>query len=207
MAAKNADWTAGIIAIIAALLIGSGIPTAVYFGLYKPKQADRQRAERDLEALRVDEQRVMAEQQQVNKLKKEMNDMADLLEDLEVAFAPREEGTPDLKDARERITSLATEHKLHLQPRRVTQSGATMVWSEGNEVRFEHGLTASLMMIEAEATYHDFGRFLAALESDPLMVLVPESLLCHGDNNGGRLHSFELRVYVVMKRDIAQVGK
>lgn len=207
MATSSGDWTAGIIAIFAALLIGSGIPTAVYFGLYKPKQAERERAERDLAALREDEGRVMREQQEVNRLKGEMEAMATRLDELGAAFEPPTEGSLDVPEVRRRIAALAEEHGLRLQPRRAAQIGAQIVYFGDQEVRFEHGLRATLLTIEAEATYHDFGRFLADLESNPDLVLLPESLLCQGDNNGGRLHSFVMHVYVVLKRDVAQVGR
>ncbi|MCH8235750.1 MAG: hypothetical protein IIC29_06445, partial [Chloroflexi bacterium] len=90
--------------------------------------------------------------------------------------APTDPGRMLLKD---RIGDLAAEYKLEVSRARANQMGATIVTLSRKEsnVDFPEGLVAFRVNVEAQAKYHDFGKFVAALESLKEFVIIPEKLV------------------------------
>lgn len=209
------EWTAGIIAIVAALLLGGAVPVGVYFGLYKPKMQEREQAQQKLAALDVDMELALARQAKVKKLQDEAADMEERLIDAEKPFAVADVERMDVPEVRARLISLADAHKLELLPERQAQLGSERVFTGNQRITFPKGLTATKLIIEARAYFHDFGRFLTELETmrdekdrtQARYIIIPEKLICKGDPNGGSRHVFVLHVFVVEKRDIAAIGR
>lgn len=201
------DWTAGIVAMVAALLIGGGIPLGLYMGLYVPKKQERIDAQKKYEELKVQSQVLGAKQQEIQGLEKDADEMAKRVEEIEAPFSLGSTARMDVQAAREAITALAERHNLKLMPVRRQQPNAVIVYPGEVQVKFEYGLVATKLIIEAQATLHDFGRFVTAMEMEPTLVVIPSTLECQGDSNGGREHLFIMHVYVVQKRDIATLGK
>jgi hypothetical protein len=215
---SGGDWTAGIVAIVAALLLGGGIPVALYFGLYKPKVQEREAAEVRFQQLENDKELLLARQERVRGLEEDADDMAGRIEKLETRFVkPDSTDTADLdlKIVRATLTELAEKHNLTLLRERQQQKKAVMVYPANTRVVFENGLAATGIIVEAQATYHDFGRFLAEVESldGPEIeainraVVIPESLICKGDANRGIRHVFILTLYVVEQRNVDEIGQ
>lgn len=209
------EWTAGIIAIVAALLLGGAVPIGLYMGLYKPKEQDRITAEAKLAELDVDWELLVARQQRVKGLQDDADDMERRLEEIEEPFASADVERLDVPEVRARLLTLAEKHNLELLPERQQELGSERVYTGNQRITFQHGLNATKLIIEAQAYYHDFGRFVTEMETlrdeedkaKTKYVIIPEKLICKGDPNGGSRHVFVLHVFVVEKRDIASIGR
>lgn len=201
--AAGSDWTAGIVAIVAALLLGGGIPVGLLYGLYFPKVK-----EREGEEARMKEQEQVSELlgvrlAKVEKLESEAKEMRERLIDIEKPFS-----APNAPEVIEQIDRLAQSHNLGLIPERRQMLRARIVYAgaESEAVSFAQGLNASCVWVDAFGTYHDFGRFLTALETMPGAVVICESLDCYGDQSGSTLHTFRLKLFVIERRDVDKVG-
>jgi hypothetical protein len=203
----GADWTAGIVAIAAALLLGSAIPIGLYFGLYKPKVAELVTANQKLTQIKVDMNAMVARSEKVTKLETEGDAMAKRVTEIEAPFAVSDPERLDVPDAWAAIQKLADDHYLELRPERKTQLGARVVYKSGNRIQFQDGLYATKLTVEAQAFFHDFARFLSKLEHMQNFVVIPESMTCIGDANGGTTHTFVLEIYVVERRDVDLIGR
>ncbi|MBK8206227.1 MAG: hypothetical protein IPK87_05435 [Planctomycetes bacterium] len=203
----SGDWTAGIIAMFAALLIGGGIPVGLYLGLYAPKKQERIDAEKKYNELVSNEMVLLAQQADVMKLKAEADEMAERVKEIEAPFAVGSDARVDVPAARDALKLLAERHNLKLLPIRRQQAGAEVVFPGEAQVTFEKGLVATKLIIEAQATFHDFGRFVTEMEMLSNLVVIPATLDCQGDSNGGREHLFVMHVFVVQKRDVEVIGK
>ncbi len=207
------DWTAGIIAITAALLIGAGLTIGAYFGAYKPKQEQRIAADVKLGDLMVDQARVEMELERVRGMEADAKKMEERVAVLEKRFAEGNAADLDVPAVREKLKTLCLSHNLDFQDAVRQQRDAQMVYKGEKRIEFPHGLAATLLRIDVKGTFHDFGRFLRELEvldtltEDGGPVVIAESLSLVGDNNGKREHNFMLQVYVVEKRDLATVGR
>jgi Tfp pilus assembly protein PilO len=204
---SGGDWTAGIVAIVAALLLGSAIPIGLYFGLYKPKVADRVAANKKLETLKIDMTAMVTRSDKVRKLETEGDEMAIRVAKIEEDFAVSDPERMDVPDAWAAIQKLAEDNFLELLPERKTQLGARVVFKANNRIEFENGLRATKLRIEAQAYFHDFARFVSKMEYLEKFVVVPEMLICKGDTNGGTTHMFVMEVYVVERRDVDRIGR
>ena len=110
--------------------------------------------------------------------------------------------------ARQALLRLAEKHRFALRPERAQQLGAEMVYVPGGErVEFESGLRATRLNIEAQATFHDFARFVVEMETLKDFVIIPESLTAAGDSTHGSRHVFRMVVHVVERRNIDGIGK
>lgn len=204
---SGGDWTAGIVAIVAALLLGGALPIGLYFGLYKPKEKERLAAEQKLVQLNVDLELMMARGERVRGLEDDGVAMADRIKELESPFAVGDAEKMDVPEVRATLLRMAETHKLELRPERQQQLGAEVVFAGGDRITFEKGLTATKLQIEARARFHDFGRFITEMETLEKYVIIPESLVCTGDANGGNDHVFIMVVYVVERRDVDAIGR
>ena len=212
---SGGEWTAGIVAIVAALLLGGAVPVGLYVGLYKPKEEERLAAQQREAQLQVDWDLLIARQDRVRGLEEDAKDMAARLTEIEEPFAEADVERLDVPEVRARLLTLAEKHHLELLPERQQQLGSERVYIGNQRITFEHGLTATKLIIEAQAFYHDFGRFVTEMEtlrdendaSKAKFVIIPEKLICKGDPNGGRRHVFVLHVFVVEKRDISSIGQ
>ena len=212
---SNGDWTAGIVAIVAALLLGGAVPLGVYFGLYVPKVKERQAAEEKQKALAVEMDLMLARGDRVRVLEEEGVDMEVRLRDVEAPFAEPDVERMDVPEVRAALLRLAERNNLSLRPERQQQLGAEIVYAPGIRLQFEKGLMATKLTIEARAYFHDFGRFVTQMETlaqegndgAPKYVIIPEELTCTGDSNGGRKHTFVMSVYVVERREIDSIGR
>lgn len=206
-ASGNADWTAGIVAIVAALLLGSAIPIGLYFGLYKPKVAELAAANQKLNTLKADMTAMVVRSEKVTKLENDGDAMAKRVTELEAPFAVSDPERLDVPDAWAAIDKLANDHYLELRPERKTQLGARVVYKSNNRIQFQDGLFATKLTVEAQAFFHDFARFVSKLEYMQNYVVIPESLICKGDANGGTTHTFIMEIYVVERRDVDLIGR
>lgn len=206
----SGDWTAGIVAIVAALLLGGGVPVGLYFGLYEPKVKEREAAEAQLQSLQSDQDLLLARQERVRGIEEERDDMIERVAALEARFTmpdATDTADQDLKVIRGVLAELADQHHLSLMRGRAQNRELEIVKPAGQRVTFENGLSATGITIEAQATYHDFGRFMAAIEGLPDAVVIPAELICTGDASRGTQHAFILTVYVVEQRDIDAIGR
>lgn len=204
---SGGDWTAGIVAIVAALLLGSALPVGLYFGLFKPKEQERIDAQQKLEQVKVDYQMMLARADRVRGLEEDGVKMADDIKELESPFAVGDPEKLDVPEVRATLLRLAENHKLELRPERQAQLGAEVVFAGGERIAFEKGLQATKLQIEARARFHDFGRFITEMETLENYVIIPESLVCTGDANGGNDHTFIMVVYVIERRDVDAIGR
>lgn len=204
---SGGDWTAGIVAIVAALLLGSALPIGLYFGLFKPKEQERIDAQQKLEQVKVDYQMMLARADRVRGLVEDGVKMADDIKELESPFAVGDPEKLDVPEVRATLLRLAENHKLELRPERQAQLGAEVVFAGGERIAFEKGLQATKLQIEARARFHDFGRFITEMETLENYVIIPESLVCTGDANGGNDHTFIMVVYVIERRDVDAIGR
>jgi Tfp pilus assembly protein PilO len=204
---SGGDWTAGIVAIAAALLLGSAIPIGLYFGLYKPKVAERTTANEKLNTLKTDMTVMVSRADKVRKLEDDGDTMAQRVLRDEEAFAVSDPERMDVPDAWAAVQKLAEDNYLDLLPERKTQLGARVVFKANNRVEFENGLRATKLRIEAQAYFHDFARFVSKMETLAKFVIVPEMLICKGDTNGGTTHMFVMEVYVIERRDVDRIGR
>jgi hypothetical protein len=204
---SGGDWTAGIVAIVAAMLLGSAIPVGLYFGLYKPKVAEHSAAKEKLNTLQTDMTAMVARSERVRKLEDEGEAMAARVTKDEARFAIADPEALDVLAAREAIQKLADDSFLELLPERKSQMGARIVFKSNNRIEFENGLRATRLKVEAQAYFHDFARFVSRLEHMEKFVVVPETLICKGDTNGGVTHKFFLDLYVIERRDVNSIGR
>ncbi|MCZ7604977.1 MAG: hypothetical protein M5U25_02675 [Planctomycetota bacterium] len=204
---SGGDWTAGIVAIVAALLLGSALPIGLYFGLFKPKEQERIDAQQKLEQVKVDYQMMLARADRVRGLEEDGVKMADDIKELESPFAVGDPEKLDVPEVRATLLRLAENHKLELRPERQARLGAEVVFAGGERIAFEKGLQATKLQIEARARFHDFGRFITEMETLENYVIIPESLVCTGDANGGNDHTFIMVVYVIERRDVDAIGR
>jgi hypothetical protein len=206
-ASSGADWTAGIVAIVAALLLGSAIPIGLYFGLYKPKVAELAAANQKLNTLKNDMTAMVARSEKVTGLEKDGEALAKRVTDIEAPFAVSDPERLDVPDAWAAIQKLADDHYLELRPERKNQLGARVVYRSDSRIQFQDGLYATRLTVETQAFFHDFARFLSKLEHMQNFVVIPETLICTGDANGGTTHTFILHIYVVERRDVDLIGR
>ncbi|MEZ5992519.1 MAG: hypothetical protein R3E76_09210 [Planctomycetota bacterium] len=204
---SSGDWTAGIVAIVAALLLGSAIPIGLYFGLYRPKVAERIAAQENKTKLDGEMNAMIARQEFVVKLETEADSVAERIEEIEKPFALADVEKMDVPEVHEALLRLAKLHNLGLLPERQQQLRAEIVFPAGQRIEFPHGLMATKLTIETHAYFHDFGRFLTAMETMEKFVIIPESLICTGDSNGGSRHMFRMNVFVIERRDVDAIGR
>ncbi|MCB9894775.1 MAG: hypothetical protein H6839_10015 [Planctomycetes bacterium] len=212
---SGGDWTAGIVAIFAALLLGSAAPIGLYFGLYKPKVADRIAAEEKKSKLMLDMDLMLKRSERVTTLENEGDAMSERVKAQEAPFAEPDVERLDVPEVRAALLRLAEKHHLALRPERQQQLGAEVVYAPGIRIRFAKGLMATKLTIEALAYFHDFGRFVTQMETlaqegnetSPKYIIIPEELTCTGDTNGGSKHVFVMSVYVIERRDVDSIGR
>jgi hypothetical protein len=203
----SGDWTAGIVAIVAALLLGSALPIGFYFGLYKPKLKARVEAEDKKKKLDSDMSIMIARQERVVKLENEAETMADRIEKLETPFAVADVDNRNVPDVVENLKHLAETNNLDIAPDHKRDRNPKIVFPGKHRIKFEHGLMATQLRIETQAYFHDFGRFLTEMETLENYVIVPYSIAAIGDSNGANQHVFRLIVYVIEKRDVESIGR
>lgn len=200
---SSGDWTAGIVAITAALLLGGAIPVALYYALYVPRVREREAEEVKLRTLHDDEQLLMARRDRVKGLEDDADEMRKRLAEVEEQFtAPTQFG-----ELVSRTAKLADSHHLRLRADQAQMVRAKVVYDGNRRINFAKGLKASQILVEGQAWYHDLGRFITEIESLKDAVVVVESLEMRGDQNGGYSHNFKLSLYVIERRDLDAVGK
>jgi len=199
---SSGDWTAGIVAIVAAMLLGGAIPIGLYFALYVPRVQARIAEEKRHETLKQDESLLIAKEERVRKLEEDAVGMEARLAKVEEKFTPMVDRAELLKT----ISDLARDHNIRLKTEMSQTLRAKVVYEGGADIGFSKGLKAASIIVDCQATYHDFGRFLAELESMPNAVLIVDSLEIDSDQNGGYSHKFLLNLYAVERRDVSAVG-
>ncbi|MDC1142818.1 hypothetical protein OAU50_06975 [Planctomycetota bacterium] len=202
MAEENSgDWTAGIVAIVAALLLGIGVPVGLYYGLYVPRTKTYAGLEAKKAELKVRQEAQLVRVGIVKELKEDSLKLEKELNDAESKFS---------EDARTVISSillLAEEHNLALLPERQDEDGANIAYRGNDDVKWKEGLVAVEVRVEATGTFHDFGRFMAGVEGLEDAVIIPKELIVFGDSSRGSEHRYNWYLYVVEKRDVSIVGR
>lgn len=196
------DWTAGIVAITAAVLLGGAIPIALYYTLYTPQVLARQGEEKKLVELKATEEVLVGRETRVRTLETEGAEMRERLAKLEERFT----APVDRAELVTRISNIAQDHNIRLRAEQAQTLRAKTVYDGAKELTFARGLKASSIMVDCQATYHDFGRFVAALESLPDAVLIIESIDIDGDQNGAYSHVFQMTIYAIERRNLDAVG-
>ncbi|MBX3473644.1 MAG: hypothetical protein KF754_04615 [Planctomycetes bacterium] len=196
------DWTAGIVAIVAAVLLGGAIPIALYYALYVPQVQARVAEDKKLNELKATEEILVGRETRVRVLETEGAEMRERLAKLEEKFT----APVDRADLINRISKIAADHNIRLRSEQSQMLRAKTVYDGAKELTFPQGLKAASILVDCQATYHDFGRFVAALESMPDAVLIIESLDIDGDQNGGYSHVFSMTIYSIERRNLDQVG-
>lgn len=200
----SADWTAGIIAIVAALLLGGGVPIGLYLGLYEPKKNERIAGEQKLVEVQSKMDLEVERQKRVNELTQDSAKVEEWVREIEAPFTD----SSQLRVVQEKLRTLCSDNNLRVpQDRLQFETNPEIVRATGERIPFKDGLQASQFLIHVTGTYHDFGRFFVQLEMLKDAVVIPEGLILLGDQSQGRKHVFLLTVYVVEKRDYAAIGR
>lgn len=227
------DWTAGLIAIAAALLIGAAAPVAIYYALYLPR-VEVSAAERVKLADQESRQSVLHKgQAEVKGFEADIAKLKSRLSAAEGVFTP-----PDLVPKLvKRLSDLAASYNILLRQDRRQMIGAKVVYEEGAPFIFPDGLRGTRVVVVGQAPYHDLCRFVCDVESqssgmnraaaggaappagDPeaeardreaemlkQAVVIIESLNIQGDQNGGYAHNFQMTLYVIERRNVDEVG-
>lgn len=203
----SGDWTAGIIAIVATLLLGAAVPVGLYFALYKPKTVEHAQKDEEFNKVSAEFEVLVARQTDVTKMEKEADETAKKLAKLEEVFA-----VPNDDAVIARIAKLATSHDIKLlEKRRGMLDVPDVVFppKTPQPVAFKHGLQGRAFFVEGEGTYHDFGRFMADLENyeKTRTVVVVERVRIEGSRRAGPIHQFYVKAYIFEKRNIAEIGR
>lgn len=198
----SGDWTAGIVAIVAAMLLGGAIPIGLYYAMYVPSVQKRQAEERRFNELQTQSTLLIAREEKVRGLEADAVEMRARLDKVEKKFT----APVDRTELVTRIANMARGHNLRLRAEMSNTLRAKIVYEGSAELKFLKGLKASAIIVDCQATYHDFGRFLAEVEAMEDAVLIVESLDINGDQNGGWSHNFMMTLYMIEKRDIDAVG-
>ena len=200
----SSDWTAGIMAIVAAVLLGGGVPIGLYMGLYTPKKQERMAAEVKLKQVETEMNIQVDRQARVNTLTKDAATVEEWVRELETPFVD----PAQLRLVQENIRGLCNDHNLRVpQDRLQSETNPEAVRATGERIPFKDGLQASQMVIHVTGTYHDFARFFVKLETLHDTIVIPEALIMLGDQSQGRKHVFLLSLFVVEKRDYATIGR
>lgn len=200
----SGDWTAGIMAIVAAVLLGGGVPIGLYMGLYTPKKQERIAAEGKLKQVETEMNIQVDRQKRVNDLTQDAAKVEEWVRELETPFSDPSQ----LRVVQENIRTLCGTHNLRVpQDRLQSETNPEAVRATGERIPFKDGLQASQLVIHVTGTYHDFARFFVKLESMTDALVIPEALIMLGDQSQGRKHVFLLSVFVVEKRDYATIGR
>jgi Tfp pilus assembly protein PilO len=200
------DWTGGLLAILAATLIGVGVPGALYQALYKPKVAERKAEQRRLENLKTDDAITMQRELEVKGHEEEEKVMAERVAEMSKRYSEPVEDLWDVPALRRDLTQLAQDHGLQIVEV-FGQQRPEMITPSQSRVTFKYGLRATKLRLEALATFHDFARFLRTVEELANAVVIPERLQMVGDQTGGREHRFMLEFYALERRDVDTLGR
>lgn len=200
----SSDWTAGIMAIVAAVLFGGGLPIGLYMGLYTPKKQEREAAQVKLADVEKQMNAQVDRQKRVNDLTQDAAKIEEWVRELEAPFTD----PAQLRLVQENLRTLCNTHNLRVpQDRLQSETNPEVVKATGERIPFKDGLQATQLVIHVTGTYHDFARFFVKLESMSDAVVIPEALIMLGDQSQGRKHVFLLSVFVVEKRDYATIGR
>lgn len=195
---EGGDWTAGLVAIAAALLLGAAAPIGIYFGLYVPqtKEHEMWAAEAVKNKAKHDEQ--LEREKRVGVMRKHGDEARAEIAKLEERFTP-------LSAASDLITTLETmakRHRVELPPDKKIFTNERVVKPMEADTSLPNGLTASKIVVEGSASYNDFGRFMAEIENMSTATLIPGNFTATGDSNGGDKHLFRLELYMIQRRDL-----
>jgi hypothetical protein len=155
------EWTAGLIAILATVLIGAAIPIALYFTLYVPRTEAHASVKQKLVTEEARELTLSIKAAKVAGLKKDADGLVARLASAEDKFTPTELVAQVVK----RLSNLAVEHKLGLRKEQQTLIGAKVVNESGAPVIMAGGLRGVQVAVVGQARYHDLCRFIAEVES------------------------------------------
>jgi Tfp pilus assembly protein PilO len=206
------DWTAGLLAIAAAVMIGGALPIGLWFGLYQPKLKERESLEIRHQELQTQFENLNRQMSVVTALEADGQTMAERLAVLEAPYHEAEQRRNDVPTARALLNALAEEHRL-APPEEVARLGHEVVRPGSRRIRWRHGLSATQLMIHATGTFHDFARFVTDMENlgspeatESRVVVIPDLLICQGDSSAGVIHTFMMTIYVVESRNIDEIG-
>ena len=197
----KADWGAGILAIVAALFFGAGLPIGLYYGVYKPRTVAHQKLNDQAAALTIEEQNLVNQQMKIGELKKDSELVRDELVKVESSFATSH------MSVLSRIRKLAKDNRLEAMAEQEGDTGTQAVKLKKEQAVWANGLVARKVKVRASGTYHDFGRFMAAVEGLKDATIIPRTLEIDGDASTGNEHQFSWEIYIVVKRDVEQVGR
>jgi Tfp pilus assembly protein PilO len=205
---KTSDWTAGLLIIAATVLVGAGIPLALWLGVYQPKVQEHTAKREQRDKLHEQLQDLFVREGRVNDLRDDVKYMQGRLEGLQVStFIQDERPENELIKAAEELNLAADHHNLAVPDDRYSPTAQVVTPGQGR-IRWRHGLRASQLEIHAIGTYHDIARFLADIENRPELLVIPDTMNLIGDQTAERrLHTLMMRVYVLDARDIEAIGK
>lgn len=197
----KADWGAGILAIVAALLFGAGLPIGLYYGVYKPKIEAHQKLKAEAVTLDGEEQKLINQQTKIGELKEDSKLVEGKLVEVESSFSTSHTSVIS------HIRKLAKDNRLEAMAEKDGDTGTQAVKLQTNKAVWAEGLEARKVRVRASGTYHDFGRFMAAVEGMENTTIIPRTLEIDGDASTGNEHQFTWEIYIVVKRDIDKVGR
>jgi Tfp pilus assembly protein PilO len=205
---NTGDWTAGLLIIAAAVLIGAGIPLGLWLGLYQPKVAEHAAKRAILEQLNTQLEELFGRKEVVSRIQRDVEHMSERLTELEQREVPEDERHQnELMRAAALLNRLADTHNLEVPVERFAP-GMEVVRPGPGRVSWPHGLRASQLEIHASGTFHDFARFVQDMESRRELLVIPDSMSMIGDVTGTRrIHTFTMRIYVIEARDIEAIGQ
>lgn len=192
MADKNGDWTGGILAIAAAVMIGFGVPAGLYYSWYQSLVDKNRQLVAKKSEIAVGMELQLGKESKVTKL----DDDADLVEEKLAKLESRFVVEPRI--AIDAIYEFANQNHLKKLPN--YEDDVQKVELGPTTVEWENGLRASQILIEVTGTYHDFGRFVAEVESMDSAVVIADKLIVTGDSSRGSIHRFSWSIYVVEQR-------
>ncbi|MCC6572649.1 MAG: hypothetical protein IT462_02555 [Planctomycetes bacterium] len=194
------DWTAGIIAIGAALVLGAAAPIGIYFGLYMPQTKQLEMWTLNAQANEI---KLHAEQEKEGRMQKmqgESDRVRGEIEKVEARFSAADENLIH------QIEGIAQRHKVELPQDKRNFKDVMLVKNMESPTFMPQKLRAEKIYIECSATYNDFGRFMAELENLPNATLIPGNFVAAGNSGAGKTHTFRVEFFVVQKRDLGSIG-
>lgn len=206
MAAEQAksgnEWTAGLIAIFATILIGGAIPVALYFAMYVPQTKKKLQQEQRLAQLQTDYDLEFARTERIGGLKKDGEQVEKELKKVEERFADK--GVQSVLD---KLQKLLDSNKLDMTPDAKTRREASAIRVSDLKSDFPGGLQAVPVTVNCWGTWKDFATFIAAVESMGNATVVVGELRAAGDKNAGKSHTYEVELWIVQRRDTDAIGR
>ncbi|KAA0217777.1 hypothetical protein EDM80_02795 [bacterium] len=201
-AKSSGDWTAGLIAIFATLLLGGAAPIALFFLLYKPQTIKREEQVTREKNLKSELDIQLARQANLAGLQKEGEEVASKLGELEKQFADK-----TIQEAVKKIGAMLEANKLEMTPEAKLRRDTSAIRMSDTKDDFPGGLRALQISVTCYGRWKDLATFIASVESMKEFTVVFGDLRGEGDKNAGDKHTYNFDLWIMMRRDLDKIGR